>query len=442
MFGFSKKKESIQGLPPPVGIAEVIVCVFDEKQRLLHHFNSTRTEPVAEEWFKLLGNPDRAFESCVFKEAIATQKPASLAFSYGEGASKYLYVLPYERKKGKWRFTCLQVATAKPDPDTAGPPSTCALSEERVCLVLTDSNGTILSASSKVPETFGYISESLMDMNLSDLFAAPDLGMIASCSPDTNESIMSCVFRCLDGSKRDVEVKKYSVPDECTLYGICDVTRPHFNEEITQISTRERRRIGQDLHDSIGQLLTGISLLSRSLANSLKRDGNPGDTDAAQISELADDASNQIRQISRGLMPSEIVHRGLFASLQDLAQITADSCGLQCEVSLDESVEFADGAIETHLFRIAQESFNNAVRHAEATRIEIAVCRVNGMPQLEISDDGQWKGIPENSSGIGMKTMQYRASAIDGHLSVGPAEHGGTNVICRLEVDELLETKV
>jgi PAS domain S-box-containing protein len=441
MFGFSKRKESIQGSPPPAGIAEVVVCVFDEKQRLLHHFNSSRSEAVSETWYKLLGEPDRAFESCVFKETLATQKPASLTFSYGEGERKFLYVLPYERKNNKWRFICMQVATERPDPDKAGTPSICTLSEDRVCLVLVDSSGTILSASPKVPEAFGFISESLIGMSLSDLFVSADLGMIASCSPDTNESITSCVFRCLDGSKRDVEVKKYSLPDDCMLYGICDIARPYFNEEITQVSTRERRRIGQDLHDSIGQLLTGISLLSRSLANSLKRDGNPGDADAAQISELADDASNQIRQISRGLMPSDIVNRGLLESLRDLARITTDSCGLRCEVQLDETVEFSDGAVETHLFRIAQEAVNNAVRHANATRIEIVVCQVNGMPQLEICDDGVWKENLEASDGIGMKTMHYRASVICGQLSIGPADHGGTNVVCRLEVDELLETR-
>ncbi|MBT8042109.1 MAG: sensor histidine kinase, partial [Pontiella sp.] len=250
------------------------------------------------------------------------------------------------------------------------------------------------------------------------------------------------VLRCLDGSHRDVELLKYSAADHCMLYAVCDVTRPQLNEEIAQVSTRERRRIGQDLHDSIGQLLTGISLLSRSLANNLRRDGNPGEEDAAQISELADDASNQIRQISRGLMPADIVERGFFASLRDLARITTDSCGIQCEVRLDETVDFNDGAVETHLFRIAQEAVNNAVRHADASQIEIVFSVENGRPQLQICDDGTWKKAADHMSGIGMKTMHYRASVIGGNLTVGAVEEGGTHVVCRLEAEELFETKV
>ncbi|MEE9369739.1 MAG: sensor histidine kinase [Pontiella sp.] len=439
MLELFRKKQKIQEAPPPVGVSEIIVCVFDEKKRVLHHFKSNGSEAASGDWFKLLNDPEHAFESFVLREAVATHKSVSVSFTYGEGQSKYLYILPYERNAGNWRFICMQVASARPNP--GAPSARCALAEDRVCLLLADSQGMVVSVSSKVPQSFGFSSGGLVGMKLSDFFAPADLGMIISCSPDTNESILSCVFHCLDGSKREVEVKKYSSTDGCMLYGICDVTRLQINEELIQVGTRERRRIGQDLHDSIGQLLTGISLLSRSLANSLQRDGNSGDADAAQISELADDANNQIRQISRGLMPSDIVQCGLFPSLENLARITTNSCGLLCEVQLDETVEFADSAVETHLFRIAQESVNNAVRHANATRIDIIVSQSNGMPQLEICDDGMWKGIQKDSGGIGMKTMQYRATAICGQLNIGPSEQGGTTVACRLEVDELLETK-
>ena len=140
-------------------------------------------------------------------------------------------------------------------------------------------------------------------------------------------------------------------------------------------------------------------------------------------------------------MPSDIVQSGLFPSLRNLARITTESCGLHCAVELDETVEFADSAVETHLFRIAQESVNNAIRHANATRIDILVSQVNGMPQLEINDNGQWKEMQENSGGIGLKTMQYRATAICGQLNVGPSGNGGTTVVCRLEMEDLFETR-
>ncbi len=444
MFRRSSKKAARQTPPPPAGVFEIIFTVFDEKKRLQHHFQSGSPAGArsGSGQFNILNHPDQSLENCVLAEAIATGQPASMAFSYGEGLQKFLYILPFERKKGKWRYACMQLGMEPPNPDTAKSPCLAALSEGRVCLLLADAQGSILAASAKVPEEFGYTPEMLQGMMLSDLFTQADMGMISACSADTNESILSCVFHCLDGSRRDVEMKKYSAPDQCNLLAICDVTRPKLNEEITQVSTRERRRIGQDLHDSIGQLLTGISLLSRSLANSLQRDGNPGDADAAQISELADDASNQIRQISRGLMPSDIVHRGLFASLRDLARITSESCGILCEAQVDETVEFTDGAVETHLFRIAQEAVNNAVRHAGASRIDIVIEHYKGMPQLTVRDNGSWKGDLGLGGGIGMKTMEYRASVIGGQLKVGAMEQGGTHVVCRLEMEELFETKV
>ncbi|NNJ70067.1 MAG: hypothetical protein HKP10_02120, partial [Kiritimatiellales bacterium] len=310
MFRISSRSEVKPAPPPPAGVTEIIFCVFDEKNHVRHHFQAICPVDEEEDHFLLLNVPESAFDSCVLSEAVATRQPASIALSYGEGRRKYLNVLPYERKRGKWRYACLQISTEAPDPDSAITAWVRALAEERVCFLLVDAHNTIQSASAEVPEAFGHTSETLMGLNLSDLFSGLDLSMMDSCALDMNEPIPGFVLRCLDGSHRDVELLKYSAADHCMLYAVCDVTRPQLNEEIAQVSTRERRRIGQDLHDSIGQLLTGISLLSRSLAYFFIIYCNLGEEDAAQISELADDASNQIRQISRGLMPADIVERG------------------------------------------------------------------------------------------------------------------------------------
>jgi len=425
---------------PPLGIAELIICVFDEKHRLRHHFQASTLEQSQNMAFLFLNNPAHAMDSYVLSEAIGSRKPVSVSLSYGEGSRKYLYVLPYERKAGHWRYACVQVTTDRPDPDFATPAGPCAMAEERLCLMLLDGKQTVRSVGPRIPEAFGYEPENFVGMNLLDFFAAPDVEILEACSPDTNESILSCIFRCVDGSKRDVEIKKYSMPDKLSLYGICDVSPRYHIEEFADVSARERRRIGQDLHDSVGQTLTGISLLSRSLANDLGRDGHGGSSDATQISELADDASNQIRQISRGLMPTEIVKRGLLPSLCELARLTTDTCGILCEARVDESIDIGDIAVETHLFRIAQEAVHNAVRHAGAERIDIMVLEIDGVPQLIVHDDGSWKEPVGNEAGIGLKTMQYRASVIGGLLEVAGDEQGGTKVTCRLEIDEALIT--
>lgn len=439
MFGITHHETIVA--PPPEGVSALIFCVVDEKFNAHHHFRACRPGEMGEDLFQFMETPFRIEENSVLHDAIRTRSSVSMVLSFGEGRRKYIYVLPYERKKGKWRFACMQVTTPPPDPDAAEQPCVCALAEERMCLMLVDSRHAIQSVSSRVPESFGHAPEDLVGMNLQELFKESDFEVLQACSADINESILGCVFSCLDGSGREVEIKKFSATDKCTLYGICDVSPRQRMEDFAEVTARERRRIGQDLHDSIGQTLTGMSLLSRSLSNILQRDGHSGSVDASQISELADEASNQIRQISRGLMPSEIVQRGLYESLRELARITATTCGVDCETRLDDSLEFTDVAVETHLYRIAQEAVNNAVRHAEARRIDIVVSEINGMSQLDVVDDGRGIEPEENGVGIGLKTMEYRAAAIGGLLHVGTRPQGGTQVTCRLEIDESLATK-
>ena len=425
----------------PAGVSELVLCVVDEKRKVVYRFQGGETDPMGGAQFRFLEGSPRMVEHPLLNDAFKTHASVSLALSHGAGRKKYVYILPYEKKRGKWRFACMQVATAPPNPDTAEDPTVCALAQERVCFVLVDSNHAIRSVSSCVPESFGYASDNLAGMHLQDLFNASDFEVFKASSADTNESIMSCTFFCLDGSKRDVELKKFSLPDHYTLYGICDVSPRQRVEELVGAAARERQRIGQDLHDSIGQTLTGISLLSQSLSNALAQDGHARSEDASQISGLADEASNQIRQISRSLMPSEIVRHGLCASLRELARVTTNSCGIVCETRLDESLEFPDVAVETHLYRIAQEAVNNAVRHAAASRIDIVISATNGMPQLDVVDDGRWIEPEANVIGIGLKTMEYRASAVGGRLHIGTSPQGGTRVTCRLETDDSLATQ-
>lgn len=439
MFGKAHNKVVVSS--SPAGASEVVFCIVDDRQKIRYRFQAASPDTVEEGAFQLLASSTRVVDYPLLTEAFKTRTAVSLALSYKDRRT-FLYVLPYERKPGKWRFACMQVTTAPPDPDAVEDPGICALAQERVCLILVDSSQSICSVSSHIPEAFGYAAENLLEKHLRDLFNVSDFESLQSRPADTGESILSCTFFCLDGSKRDVQIKKFSTSDKHMLYGICDVSPRQRMEEFAEVTARERRRIGQDLHDSIGQTLTGMSLLSRSLANALKRDGHAGSRDASQISHLADEASNQIRQISRGLMPSEIVRDGLCTSLRELAKITAESCELDCEVRLDESLKFPDVAVETHLYRIAQEAVNNAVRHAGARRIDIVISEFNGTPQLEVVDDGRWIEPEADVVGIGLKTMEYRAAAVGGRLHIATTLQGGTQVICRLETDDALTTSV
>lgn len=439
MFGKTYNKKTIP--IAPAGVSELLLCVIDAKRKVRYRFQGGSQDPKNGTLFQLIEGTSRTVDHPLLNDAFHSRTSVSLSLSYGAGLKKYIYILPYEKKRGKWLYTYIQVATNPPDPDAVEDPAVCALAENRVCFVLTDSNQAIRSVSSCVPESFGYAAEHLAGMHLQDLFNTSDYKVLQGCDVDTGESVKNCKFFCLDGSRRDVELKKFSLPDKFMLYGICDVSPHSRGEELVEVAARERQRIGQDLHDSIGQTLTGISLLSQSLSNTLMRDGYQGSGDASQISGLADEASNQIRQISRGLMPSEIVRHGLCASLRELARVTTTSCGIMCEVRLDEAIRFPDVAVEMHLYRIAQEAINNSVRHAAASQIDIVVSSENGMSQLEVVDNGRWVEPEANVIGIGLKTMEYRASAVGGQLHIGTSPQGGTRVTCRLDLDESMATR-
>lgn len=438
MFGRIHREPIVS--PPPAGVSELVFCIADEKQKVRYHLQAGKIESGEMEAFRLIEGTRRVSHP-LLDHVFTTRSPLTLSLSQG-GCQVHLYILPYEKKWNKWRFACLQVTTLPPDPDRGDQAGSCGLAEDRGCLLLVDADQAIRSVGSHVPAAFGYAPGDLGRMHLNDLFSPSDFETLRMWPADTNESMESCKLVCLDGSRRNVEIKKFSTPEDFALYAICDkLTQPTQNmEDFTEATARERRRIGQDLHDSIGQTLTGISLLSRSLSNLLRRDGHGGHDDASQISGLADEASNQIRQISRGLMPSEIVQQGLLASLRRLAQVTTASCGILCETRLDASLKFADVAVETHLYRITQEAVNNAVRHSGASRIDIVVSEANGMQQLEVIDNGRWVEPEADVVGIGLKTMEYRASVVGGRLRVDTAPHGGTRVICQLEADEHLTT--
>ena len=428
MLGFPGRIEERQADAPP-GAEELVFCIFNEKRRLVHHFSSCGFNARATD-------PKLILEEGEVQEAFSSRRPVSLSMAYGDGRNKYLHILPYEYQPDRWRVACFRMISYSGATSAGSNEPACSAENKHFCLLLVNPNHVVESASLHGAEIFGCTAKELRGRRFSELFAgldptAPDVG-----ASDTNRVALSCVISITNGTKRDVDVRTYTAADGWVLYTICDTTPPVFMDDPAQVATRERRRIGQDLHDSIGQVMTGISLLSRSLANNLKKSGNAGYIDALQVSALADDASNQIRQISRGLIPTDVVQKGLVESLRDLAKSTAESCGVACDTRLDDTVEFSDGAVETHLFRIAQEAVNNAVRHAEASRIEISLLNHAGRTALRVTDNGTWKGRPRNLNGIGMKTMEYRAMAIGGCLEIGALERGGSYVACTLGMDE------
>jgi PAS domain S-box-containing protein len=202
---------------------------------------------------------------------------------------------------------------------------------------------------------------------------------------------------------------------------------------ILEIAAEEQRRIGQDLHDSVGQELTAVSLLADNLARSLTAQQGPQAAALRKIAAGVKRAQAQVRELSRGLMPVEVDPEGLMAALADLARRTGDS-GVICVFLCSEPVLVEDNNTATNLYRIAQEAVNNSIRHGKAKNIHISLFRINHRIALEIKDDGA--GIKEadlQKQGMGLMSLRYRADLIHGQLRIEPGLSAGTAVSCVVE---------
>jgi len=212
--------------------------------------------------------------------------------------------------------------------------------------------------------------------------------------------------------------------------------RRRLEREILEISEREQRRIGQELHDSLGQQLTGIAILTKVLEQKLQRKALPEAASAKEIASLVNQAVEETRQLSRGLHPVALDENGLMSALQSLAVTTQRVFRVSCTFRCDSPVLVRDASTAVHLYRIAQEAVTNAVRHSGPQNIIIDLSSQDQQATLVITNDGQ--DFPEElpkHAGIGLQMMGHRAEMINGSVDIRRAPSGGTQVICRFSVE-------
>ncbi len=203
--------------------------------------------------------------------------------------------------------------------------------------------------------------------------------------------------------------------------------RMQLESEILEISTREKNRIGQDLHDSLGQKLSGAVYLSRALRNDLPPGADTARQEAEQIGEILKESVAQVRRLARGLAPVELGAGGLAAALGQLADESGRLFQAACCFADRSHGATIEPKAAIHLYHIAQEAVNNAARHGQATEIVITL----EPDRLTIADNGA--GLPPDASargGLGLRIMQYRAEMIGADLTVEAGVRGGTRVVC------------
>jgi PAS domain S-box-containing protein len=213
-----------------------------------------------------------------------------------------------------------------------------------------------------------------------------------------------------------------------------DVTeRSRLEREILEVRARERQRIGQDLHDGLGQQLTGMGFLVRALGRKLETLGLAEAEDARILQERTAEALAQTRLLARGLLPISFDPAGLAAALDELAASARDLFHLECEPLIDPAVRVDNEDVALHLYHIAREAVTNAARHANARRVTVQLARTDEGARLTITDDGS--GIPDvarRGEGSGLRIMGYRAHLMQGSIAVERGPERGTVVRCNV----------
>jgi signal transduction histidine kinase len=212
--------------------------------------------------------------------------------------------------------------------------------------------------------------------------------------------------------------------------------RRRLEEELLEITEKERRRIGLDLHDDLGQQLSGLALMTKGLELKLAKRRAREASDAAKIHSLVQQAMNHARRLARDLATLELKGDDLPAAFDGLARHAAELFKISCRFKAEGNLPSLEANIASQLYKIAQEAVTNAIKHAKAKAVGISLANGAGEIILTIHNDGlPFPNLKGPSTGMGLRIMNYRASLIGASLEVKGGGPHGTRVICSVPLE-------
>jgi PAS domain S-box-containing protein len=309
-------------------------------------------------------------------------------------------------------------------------------------IVVLDPDGRIIRFNRTCEQTTGYTFAEVRGRFVWDLFLMPEeVDSFKAIFEQPNSARLSGDYQTYwltrDGRSRLITwssrilAGKNGATSHVIVTGIDVTERQRLERAILEVSAREQRRIGEDLHDGLGQHLTGIAFMSKVLEGRLCESALPESGDAAKIVKLVNEAINKTRELSRGLLPVVSDAHGLMSALTRYAEETQDLFRITCHFECGAPVLVYDVNVATHLYHIAREAVNNAIKHGNPRRVVIGLFGENEEGTLSVQDDGQGlEEAPANHAGMGLNIMNYRANIIGGSLDVRKNFTGGTTVSC------------
>jgi PAS domain S-box-containing protein len=309
-------------------------------------------------------------------------------------------------------------------------------------VIVLDADGRIVRFNRACERSTGYTSAEVSGRHVWDLFIpAEDAGdfriHFEKMKSGQLQTDYECQWRAAEGVLRQIAWSGTSLrgikgtPAYVIATGIDITERKQLERAILEVSEREQRRIGQDLHDGLGQHLTGIAFMTKVQEQKLKEHRLPYAKDAAKIVKLVNEAINKTRELAKGLSPVVSESHGLMSALQQLSAEVEDVFGVSCQLQCENPVLIHDVSLATHLYHISQEAVSNAIKHGKARKIEIALAAADNRAVLTVRDDGSGcKKIPASSKGMGHHIMSHRAKMIGGTLDIQTCAPHGTVVTC------------
>lgn len=310
--------------------------------------------------------------------------------------------------------------------------------------------GIIQSYNRAAKEIFGYAEEEVIGKNINILMPSPyheEHDTYVNSYHETNHRKIIGIGREVRGLRKNGEifpmelaVSEINHDNQRTYTGIIrDISvRRELEIELLRTSEEERRRIGHDIHDGLGQMLTGIGLIAKNLANGMQTNAHKEADQLFELVDLIKSADEQARAISRTLVPIELEGGGLKAAVFRINNNIERLYGLRCTYEESGSLPDIPANINTHIFRIIQEAMGNAAKHSKASHISVAIAGNEDQIRVRIKDNGvgiEFKPI-NNSPGMGLRIMQHRANVIGASLKVSNGSTNGTIVTCTLLVNK------
>ncbi len=308
-------------------------------------------------------------------------------------------------------------------------------------IILLDHEGLIVHVNEPTLKMLGYRQAELVGqtppwdagfMDLAETSRAKE--RLAKLLTGTDIPSREVTLRGKDGTAHVVAVSSIitrtptGAIDRIVVTGADLTERNRLQQELIRISEQEQARIGHNLHDGVGQTMTGVASLMEALESELS---GAQRTSAGRIRKLLQDAIQEVRRMSHSLSPAAVKNRGLGGVLQLLAETIRTNHRTSCTCEIDPDIRLEDPEKETHIFRIAQEAANNALRHGNPKQLKLSLQRTSDQDcELTVADNGT--GFSRKAGdGIGMRVMDYRANLIGGTLQTTSKPRKGVTVTCR-----------